>query len=108
MMCSVYVSLFLGGGLMPMNFLVTYIGMDAMFYIKVISLVFFIIFLRANLPRFRFDQLMFICWKCLLPIILGLFLLYIGVYLYLQPSSGCQVAWVVEPYINVLLNSSLR
>jgi NADH-quinone oxidoreductase subunit H len=57
-MSSVYVTLFLGG---IGNFsMVPIIFIDLIFYIKVIIIVFIFIFLRANLPRFRFDQLMII------------------------------------------------
>lgn len=35
---------------------------------KVIAIIFFYIWLRATLPRFRFDQLMGLAWKVLLPL----------------------------------------
>jgi len=37
---------------------------------KIIVLVFLFVFIRANLPRFRFDQLMFVGWKICLPVAL--------------------------------------
>jgi NADH:ubiquinone oxidoreductase subunit H len=61
-MASVYVCLFFGGGqgfffkVVDFDFLF----LDIIFYFKVIFLIFVFIFLRANLPRFRFDQLMII------------------------------------------------
>jgi NADH-quinone oxidoreductase subunit H len=37
-------------------------------FLKVVFFLFFYIWLRATLPRFRFDQLMGIAWKILLPL----------------------------------------
>jgi NADH-quinone oxidoreductase subunit H len=39
-------------------------------FLKVVLFLFFYIWLRATLPRFRFDQLMGIAWKVLLPLAL--------------------------------------
>ncbi|MCA9879482.1 MAG: NADH-quinone oxidoreductase subunit H, partial [Thermomicrobiales bacterium] len=38
--------------------------------VKVIVFLFFYIWLRGTLPRFRYDQLMGIAWKVLLPLVL--------------------------------------
>jgi len=56
-MSSLFTTLFLGGG-SSLWFNYAGVGIDLLFYFKVIIVVFIIIFLRANLPRFRFDQLM--------------------------------------------------
>lgn len=48
------------------------------FSFKVIITTFMFIFVRANLPRFRFDQLMFIGWKIFLPLTLGFVLFFTG------------------------------
>jgi NADH-ubiquinone oxidoreductase chain 1 len=36
---------------------------------KIIIVVFFYIWVRASFPRFRYDQLMSLCWKELLPLV---------------------------------------
>ena len=46
-----------------------YWGLGIMWLVlKVIAFLFFYIWLRATLPRFRFDQLMGLAWKVLLPL----------------------------------------
>ena len=104
LMSSLYVSLFLGGGQFYFLFLHSFF-LDLFFYIKVIFIVFFFIFLRANLPRFRFDQLMLIGWKILLPLILSFIFLYIGFILLLQSSNWLQVPFITYPYISIINNN---
>lgn len=43
--------------------------------IKVVSLIFGIIWVRGTLPRLRYDQLMSLCWFILLPVVFGLIVL---------------------------------
>ncbi len=43
---------------------------DLWLLVKTILFLFFYIWLRATLPRFRYDQLMGIAWKVLLPLVL--------------------------------------
>ncbi|HEY4832879.1 MAG TPA: complex I subunit 1 family protein, partial [Waddliaceae bacterium] len=59
---SIAVTLFLGGWLGPGNIPVLW------FLLKVMALVFFFIWVRATMPRFRYDQLMSFGWKVLVPI----------------------------------------
>nr|YP_010432002.1 NADH dehydrogenase subunit 1 [Abrus yunshanensis]USS62537.1 NADH dehydrogenase subunit 1 [Abrus yunshanensis] len=41
------------------------------FYIKLILLCFLFIWVRSTLPRFRYDKLMYLAWKCYLPMSLN-------------------------------------
>lgn len=67
LMSSVWVLLFFGGWLPIFNSL-SFISLNLMFFIKVIFICFLFSFIRANLPRYRFDQLLSIGWKLFLPI----------------------------------------
>jgi NADH-quinone oxidoreductase subunit H len=71
--------LFLGGWLplfdiFPLNVLPG----SFWFSIKIAIGVIFFILTRAALPRYRYDQLMHIGWKCFLPLSLGYLLLTVG------------------------------
>jgi NADH-quinone oxidoreductase subunit H len=64
--------LFLGGWLPLFNiFPFNLIPGVFWFSFKLIIGVFYFILMRAILPRFRYDQLMYIGWKCFLPLSLG-------------------------------------
>ena len=72
LMSSFGVILFLGGWLPLINiFPFNIIPSSLWFGLKVSFGVFFFILMRAILPRFRYDQLMYIGWKCLLPLSLS-------------------------------------
>jgi NADH-quinone oxidoreductase subunit H len=60
-------TLFLGGTNGPGS--ETYWGLGLLWlFLKVILFMFFYVWLRATIPRFRFDQLMGIAWKVLFPL----------------------------------------
>lgn len=107
LMSSVYVSLFLGGGNFFFINLLPWLIIDIIFYIKVIIIVFIFIFLRANLPRFRFDQLMIIGWKIFLPIILGFVIFYLGTNLFLNNVNYIQIPFNTSPYIHIINVNSI-
>jgi NADH-quinone oxidoreductase subunit H len=82
--CGVITALFLGGwgipGLdLPAMGLLGGVLMLASFTLKVLALLFLLMQLRWTLPRFRFDQLLDLGWKNLLPLALVNFLVTVWV-----------------------------
>lgn len=72
--------LFLGGWLPIMdNFLFNLIPSTFWLSIKIIIGITFFIVTRATLPRYRYDQLMYLGWKCFLPLTLGYFIFTVGI-----------------------------
>lgn len=59
--------IFLGGDLISI-----------IFYVKLIFISFLFIWVRGTLPRFRYDKLIYIAWKCFLPFSLNCLLFFIG------------------------------
>lgn len=68
--CALTTTLFLGGWNGPLATSIPLLG-PVYFVAKVYFLMFFIIWLRATLPRYRYDQLMHLGWKVLLPLSLA-------------------------------------
>lgn len=62
------VILFLGGWLPPLAFLDFGTGNFVWFALKIAFVLFLFLWVRAALPRYRYDQLMRIGWKCFLPL----------------------------------------
>lgn len=97
MMCTV---LFLGGWYLPgLGWLAQVTGLEAWigwgtvgyalishvgFIVKICLFLFFYIWVRGTLPRFRFDQLMNFGWKFLLPVAIGNVILTIVVVFFLN------------------------
>jgi NADH-quinone oxidoreductase subunit H len=63
------ITLFLGGWAAPLSFL-TFIPSYVWFFAKLLTLIFFFIWIRGTLPRLRMDQLMTFAWKFILPMAL--------------------------------------
>jgi NADH-quinone oxidoreductase subunit H len=61
------ITLFLGGWHFPFAQSVDFLG-PLWFFVKLLVLLFIFIWLRATLPRLRYDQLMSFGWKILLPV----------------------------------------
>ena len=70
MMSSIIIILFLGGWLSPFEIL-SFIPSFFWFGLKILFLVFLFVWVRAALPRYRYDQLMSIGWKVFLPVSLA-------------------------------------
>lgn len=72
--------LFLGGWLPPFDVApFNWLPGPIWFILKIIALLFVFIWVRATLPRYRYDQLMRIGWKLFLPVSLGWVVLTAGV-----------------------------
>jgi NADH-quinone oxidoreductase subunit H len=81
LLMSAFASIFfLGGWLPPLdNFFFNMIPGSLWLSFKIILGVVFFIITRATLPRYRYDQLMSLGWKCFLPLSMGYFILTSGI-----------------------------
>nr|YP_009472946.1 NADH dehydrogenase subunit 1 [Metatropis longirostris]AST10176.1 NADH dehydrogenase subunit 1 [Metatropis longirostris] len=64
---------------MSMLTVVMFLGCNILsmtFFFKVLLLIFWFIWVRGTLPRFRYDKLMYLTWKIFLPISLNYFLFF--------------------------------
>nr|YP_002727961.1 NADH dehydrogenase subunit 1 [Physopelta gutta]YP_009643427.1 NADH dehydrogenase subunit 1 [Physopelta cincticollis]ABZ02111.1 NADH dehydrogenase subunit 1 [Physopelta gutta]APO08857.1 NADH dehydrogenase subunit 1 [Physopelta cincticollis] len=71
---------------MSMITVVMFLGCDLLsffFYSKLVFIIFWFVWVRGTLPRFRYDKLMNLTWKMFLPISLIYFLFYALVLCYL-------------------------
>ena len=89
MMSSLSSILFLGGWLPIVNIFPFYnVPGSVWFSLKVIIGVLFFIITRATLPRYRYDQLMHLGWKCFLPLSIS----------YLMFTAGLLISFNWLPY----------
>lgn len=65
--CALSATLFLGGWNGPMAVAFPWLG-PIYFIAKVYALMFFCMWIRATVPRYRYDQLMHLGWKVFLPL----------------------------------------
>jgi len=59
-----------GGAQLPLNHYLVAVLQVGAFTVKTVFFCWFLLVVRWTLPRFRFDQLMGLCWKALLPLAL--------------------------------------
>nr|AND96602.1 NADH deshydrogenase subunit 1 [Liatongus militaris] len=53
------------------------------FFLKLVFMAFLWVWVRGTLPRYRYDKLMYLCWKSFLPVALNYFLLFCGFKLFM-------------------------
>nr|YP_010374278.1 NADH dehydrogenase subunit 1 [Deroploa parva]QVD38900.1 NADH dehydrogenase subunit 1 [Deroploa parva] len=66
---------------------VMFLGCDLwsiFFYVKIMLIVFWFIWVRGVLPRFRYDKLMYMTWKMFLPLSLNCFLFYLSILVFMM------------------------
>ncbi|MBM3610301.1 MAG: NADH-quinone oxidoreductase subunit NuoH [Alphaproteobacteria bacterium] len=80
LMSALTTILFLGGWLPPIDAL-DWVPAPFWFFLKMSLILFLFVMVRATFPRFRYDQLMTIGWKVLLPFSLGWVILTAGLLL---------------------------
>lgn len=73
-MSCLFAILFFGGWGMPFFFKSSF-----WLIIKTLVVCFFFVLVRAALPRYRYDQLMSLCWQIFLPISFGFFHFFFGI-----------------------------
>jgi NADH-quinone oxidoreductase subunit H len=92
-------TLFLGGWGIPLTHwdetpgVLQTLVTGAFFFLKALSLVFLFIWLRWTLPRFRYDQLMSLGWKVLLPVALAYMIVIATALWGIEQGLGITVAW---------------
>ncbi|MHB0948739.1 MAG: NADH-quinone oxidoreductase subunit NuoH [Gemmatimonadaceae bacterium] len=78
------------------------------FFAKILAFVFVFIWVRWTLPRFRYDQLMSLGWKVLLPLMLAYIVILAGAVLGLEAAGVAKVSRVgVSPYAMILFGMNV-
>jgi NADH-quinone oxidoreductase subunit H len=97
--CAFFALLFLGGWDLPLiqePLVAGGFGWVALkfaaFIFKIFLLLSLMMIIRWTLPRFRFDQLMRLAWRSLIPVCLVL-LLVTGLVVFLRPANWSPTAW---------------
>jgi len=78
-MGAIIVTLFLGGPGGPILFGPPQLWGFVWFFVKLVVVLYIFVWTRASVPRVRYDQLMDLGWKVLIPLALGWLLLLVGI-----------------------------
>jgi NADH-quinone oxidoreductase subunit H len=77
LMSALTVVIFLGGWLSLHFFFYNGLISPFIFSLKIALILFFYVWVRASFPRYRIDQLMRLCWKIFLPLVLAFVLIVV-------------------------------
>lgn len=102
LMAALMVIFFFGGWLPP--FLFHFEILEGFwFLIKITFIAFSYVWVRATLPRYRYNQLMSIGWKIFLPITFGLLLFYAGLLILFDglPVNSDYGTFIIESILNI-------
>jgi NADH-quinone oxidoreductase subunit H len=102
LICALTSIYFLGGWTLPY---VTF-GAEFIFSLKIVMLAFVFVWVRATVPRYRYDHLLFIGWKTFLPISFGYFV-FIASLFYSMGAAGVN-PYTFEEYDLTLLKEFFR
>ena len=111
---AMFVTLFLGGWDIPLTTwdntgpatVLKSLATFGMFAFKLYSFVFFFIWIRWTLPRFRYDQLMSLGWKLMLPTALAYIVIVASAVLALDASGIARTSrlfWLAMGAMNLVL-----
>jgi NADH-quinone oxidoreductase subunit H len=78
-MAAIIVTLFLGGPGGPVLFGPGWMWGFVWFFLKLVAVLYVFVWTRASVPRVRYDQLMDLGWKVLIPLSLGWLLLLVAI-----------------------------
>jgi NADH-quinone oxidoreductase subunit H len=102
-MSAIIATLFLGGPAGPVLFGPDWLWGPIWLTLKVVALLFMFVWFRATLPRLRYDQLMDLGWKVLIPLSLG-WLLLLGL-INIGRDEGWNLAVVVLVSFGIMVAS---